>query len=168
MKIHFLVCGLLLALAANVQAQDSPDATLDALHKAGAEGNQTAFTALLAEDVIFLGMDGADRLEGPAVRTFISERFARGNAWAYGSSQREIRLAGDGSVAWFDEALENDQLGRGRGTGVLIQEGESWKVAQYNLTLALPNGAMGAQATGTQEKKRCMMGSHKTNTRADC
>ena len=193
MKISSLICGLLLALASStlVLAQASPEAALDALHKAGADANQAAFTALLAQDVVFLGMDGANRLEGPAVRDFVRENFAHGNAWTYRSSQRETRLSTDGTVAWFDESLEHDQLGRGRGTGVLIRNSEGWKVAQYNLTFPLPNGAMptagalgtpaitspGAahspgpadtQATEKQEKPRCRMTSFKTNTQASC
>jgi hypothetical protein len=187
MKIRFLICGLMLALAGSVHAQDSPDSTLDALHKAGADANQPAFTALLAEDVIFLGMDGANRLEGAAARNFVRDSFASGKAWTYNSSLREIRLSGDGSVAWFDEALEHDRRGNGRGTGVLIREGGGWKVAQYSLTMPLPDAlagtsaAVGAQAgaaasapptdvqaTQKQEKPRCQMISHKTNTRADC
>jgi|GEM_PF-866863 len=193
MKISSLICGLLLGLASSAQvlAQASPETTLDALHKAGADANKTAFTALLAQDVVFLGMDGANRLEGPAVRDFVSENFASGNGWTYRSSQRETRLSADGTVAWFDESLEHDQLGRGRGTGVLVRNSEGWKVAQYNLTVPLLNGtaptsgalgtpvitAPGAantpspadpQATGAQEKPRCRMISHKTNTRAEC
>jgi hypothetical protein len=193
MKISFLICGLLLILAGSAQlfAQASPETTLDALHKAGADANPTAFTALLAQDVVFLGMDGANRLEGQAVRNFVTGNFAKGNAWTYRSGQRETRLSNDGSVAWFDESLEHDQLGHGRGTGVLIRINEEWKVAQYNLTVPQPNGtasttgALGTQtisspgaandagpadtqATGAKEKPRCKMTSFKTNTRADC
>jgi hypothetical protein len=193
MKISSLLCGLLLGLAGSAQvlAQATPAAALDALHKAGADANQAAFTALLTKDVVFLGMDGANRLEGPSVRAFVSENLAHGNAWTYRSSQRETRVSEDGSVAWFDESLEHDQRGRGRGTGVLVRNSEGWRIAQYNLTLPLPSGTMptagavgtqvitspGAannpppadtQATGAQEKPRCRMISHKTNTRAEC
>ena len=136
-------------------------------------------------------MDGAARLEGQSAREFFDEHLMQGNAWAYRSSARETRLSPDGSMAWFDETLEHDQLGRGRGTGVLIRSREGWKLAQYNLIIPLPGGAgstsgvsgtqaitapgaangpgqTGVQPTGAQEKKRCMMTSHKTNTRADC
>lgn len=193
MKIRSLICGVLLGLAASAQvfAQTSPEAVLDALHQAGAEANQTAFTALLATDVVFLGMDGTNRLEGQSVRDFVSKSFTAGNAWTYRSSQRETRVSADGTVAWFDESLENDQLGRGRGTGVLIRDSDGWKVAQYSLTLPLANGALptagavstqviaspgaastsgatGTPATDAQEKPRCQMTSFKTNTRASC
>ena len=186
--IGTLLCSL--AVTALAVAQASPDATLDALHKAGADANPAAFESLLAQDVVFLGVDGAARLEGQSAREFFDEHLMQGNAWAYRSSARETRLSPDGSVAWFDETLQHDQLGRGRGTGVLIRSSEGWKVAQYNLIVPLPGdagstsgalgtqaitapdaanspGATGAQPTGTHEKK-CMMTSHKTNTRAEC
>lgn len=193
MKIRSLICALWLGLASSAQvlAQASPDTTLDALHQAGAEANQAAFSALLATDVVFLGIDGTNRLEGQSVRDFVSKSFTSGNAWTYRSSQRETRLSADGTVAWFDESLETDQLGRGRGTGVLIHDSDGWKVAQYSLTLPLANGAMptagavgtqviaspgaastsgatGTPATDAQEKPRCQMTSFKTNSRASC
>jgi hypothetical protein len=193
MKFASLIGALLSGLAITMLAlaQASPDAALDALHKAGADADPAVFEALLAQDVVFLGVAGAARLEGQSAREFFSEHLMQGNAWAYRSSERETRLSPDGSVAWFDETLQHDQLGRGRGTGVLVRSSEGWKLAQYNLIVPLPGGAgstsgtsgtpvvtapgvangpgqTGVQPTGTQEKKRCMMTSHKTNTRAEC
>jgi len=193
MKFASLIGALVLGLAVTTLAvaQTSPDATLDALHKAGADANPAAFESLLAQDVVFLGVGGAARLEGQSARDFFREHLKHGNAWAYRSSGRETRLSTDGSVAWFDETLQHDQLGRGRGAGVLIRSSEGWKIAQYNFIVPLPGGegstsgtsgteaitapgspnsagATGVQPTGTQQKERCMMTRHKTNTRADC
>jgi hypothetical protein len=193
MKFVSMVGALLFGLSVTLlaQADATPDAALDALHKAGADANAAAFEALLAQDVVFLGVGGAGRLEGPAARAYFSEYLAQGNAWAYSSSLRETRVSADGSVAWFDETLEHGQLGLGRATGVLVRSGEGWKIAQYNLTVPVAGGAVatsagsGSQAgastgvvTGSsaaeqqpaqaQEKKRCRMTSFKTNTRAKC
>jgi hypothetical protein len=181
MKFVSMVGALLFGLSVTLMAHAdaTPDATLDALHKAGAEANAVAFEALLAEDVVFLGVGGAGRLEGQAARAYFSEYLAQGSVWAYSSSLRETRVSADGSVAWFDETLEHGQLGLGRATGVLVRSAEGWKVAQYNLTVpvsggaAAPgavnsSGAAGVQPTAVPEKKRCMMTSHKTNTRAKC
>lgn len=188
-KVGALLFGLSLTLLA--LADPTPDAALDALHKAGADANAAAFEALLAEDVVFLGIGGTGRLEGQAARAYFSEYLAQGNAWEYSSSLRETRVSPDGTVAWFDERLEHGQLGLGRATGVLVRSGEGWKVAQYNLTVpvsggaaaasvgvgsqtgAVPgavnsSGAAGAPPAAVPEKKRCMITSHKTNTRAEC
>jgi len=168
-SIGVLLAGL--AVTTLAVAQTSPDATLDALHKAGADANPAVFEALLAPDVVFLGVDGAPRLEGQSARDFFSKHLMQGSAWVYRSSERETRLSPDGSVAWFDETLQHDQLGRGRGTGVLIRSREGWKLAQYNLIVPLPGGAVSTadmQPIVTQQKKRCTMTSHKTNSRAEC
>ena len=41
--------------------------------------------------------------------------------------------------ARFDELLAHDRLGQCRGSGVLVREGDRWKVAQYNLSVPVPN-----------------------------
>jgi hypothetical protein len=58
----------------------------------------------------------------------------------------------DGNVAWFDEILDNERFGTARGSGVLVVEEDSneeqtkktrkWKVAQYHLTVPIPNALM--------------------------
>jgi len=45
----------------------------------------------------------------------------------------------DGTTAWFDEILWNDSYGTCRGTGVLVLSGGVWRIAQYNLTIPIPN-----------------------------
>lgn len=181
MKYVSMVGALLFGLSVTLLAlaDATPDAALDALHQAGADANAAAFEALLAEDVVFLGVGGTGRLEGQAARAYFSEYLTQGNAWAYSSSLRETRVSADGSVAWFDEMLEHGQLGPGRATGVLVRSGEGWKVAQYNLTVpvsggaTLPgavnsSGAAAVQPVELQEKERCKKARHKTNTRAKC
>ena len=63
--------------------------------------------------------------------------------WA--ASQRVFDAAvqkaygGQRKVAWFDEALETPNLGPCRGSGVLIATQAGWKIAQYNLSIPVPN-----------------------------
>ena len=45
----------------------------------------------------------------------------------------------DGATAFFDERLDNDALGETRGSGVLVREDGGWKVAQYDLSIPIPN-----------------------------
>ena len=44
----------------------------------------------------------------------------------------------DGRTAYFDELLDNEDLGEMRGSGVLVREDGAWKVAQYNLSIPIP------------------------------
>lgn len=180
MNIYSSTVTLLLGILFTVQAlaDASPEAALETLQQAGADANETVFVAALAADAVFLGVGDGTRLQGQALRNFISESFASGNAWGYRSSERDVRLSADGTVAWFDESLEHDQLGRGRGSGVLIQSGGVWQVAQYDLTVPLPGTAV---VSGTEmpsavtpvvteppRKPECRKARHKTNKKATC
>ena len=42
-------------------------------------------------------------------------------------------------MAWFDEALDTPNMGPCRGSGVLVRGGDAWKIAQYNLSIPIPN-----------------------------
>jgi hypothetical protein len=177
-----LLLGLVLATQA--RAETSPAATLDAFYKAGAGADQSAFIAQLAADAVLLGVDGDARLQGQSLRDYVSESFGspgltNGNAWALDSSDREIRLSADGSVAWFDESLQHDQLGSGRASGVLVANGGNWKIAQYNRTLSttgievsspagLSAAAAGTAAPAAPQKPECKQLRHKTNKKSSC
>jgi hypothetical protein len=74
----------------------------------------------------------------PQFRAYAHPRFASGKAWAFRSSRRDVTVRGD--VAWFDEELETKNLGPARGSGVLLRDSRGeWKVAQYNLSIPIPN-----------------------------
>lgn len=188
MKITATIGALLLglAIAAQTHADASPTATLDAFYKAGAGANQSAFIAQLTEDAVLLGVDGGTRLQGQALRDYVSKSFGsesvtatNGNTWGYHSSDRQIRLSADGAVAWFDESLQHEQLGAGRASGVLVANGGNWKIAQYNRTLPLPGvavaspagaggAAAGAVPAAAPQKPKCNQLRHKTNTKGSC
>ena len=74
-----------------------------------------------------------------AWREFVHSYFARGKGWAYEPSDRTVVITVDGHVAWFDETVENRHFGACRGSGVLRLEGGEWRVAQYNLTIPVPD-----------------------------
>jgi ketosteroid isomerase-like protein len=169
MKFSTVAVALLLSLAAALQvsAEPSPEAALAALYDAGAKSDATAFVSLLTEDAVVLGLDGENRLQGQALRDFISASFAQGKSWSYRSSARQTQLSADGAVAWFDEILEQESA-HGRSSGVLVRTGEGWKIAQYNVTLPLANVAVTTQEPPPPAKKRCNKISHKTNTQASC
>ena len=72
--------------------------------------------------------------------------FDTSTGWTYHMLERHIVIAPSGRTAWFDERLENANLGETRGSGVLVMEGGSWKIAQYNLTIPIPNAMAGEVA----------------------
>jgi len=66
--------------------------------------------------------------------------FNQGNGWLYQVKERNISLIKHSKVAFFDEILENQKYGFCRGSGVLIQTEQGWKISQYNLSFLVPNG----------------------------
>ena len=119
--------------------EDAVAAALDAFHAAAAGADQPAYFDLMTENVVFLGTDASERWQGQAFRDFVSQYFPRGQGWTYTPTERPIDLSPDGSWAIFDELLSNEKLGQCRGSGVLVLEGGAWKVAQYNLSVPVPN-----------------------------
>jgi hypothetical protein len=50
---------------------------------------------------------------------------------------RNIRIKNN--IAWFDEKLDSKHMGRTRGNGVMLKDGETWKIEHYTLSLPIPN-----------------------------
>ena len=136
---------LLIALAWRPAAAQSSDderavsAVLDALHDAASKAQFDRYFGLFAEDAVFLGTDATERWSGADFKAYAKPIFDEGRGWTYTPTERHVYIARDGRTAWFDERLENANLGETRGTGVLVREGGTWKIAQYNLTIPIPN-----------------------------
>lgn len=127
------------ALPAKAEPERSVAATLDTFHNAAANAELDTYLGLLTPEMVFLGTDASERWQGEAFRDFVSGHFSKGNGWTYLASQRRIALSADGQTAWFDELLDNAQLGQCRGSGVVILDGNEWRIAQYNLSIPIPN-----------------------------
>ena len=113
-------------------------ATVDRFHAAAAAADEEAYFALFGEGGVFLGTDGKERWTVPQFRAYAHPRFASGKAWSFRSIHRDLSVHGD--TAWFDEDLDTPNLGRARGSGVLVKNAQGeWKVAQYNLSVPIPN-----------------------------
>ena len=112
--------------------------TLDRFHGAAAAADEETYFALFSEGGVFLGTDGKERWTVPQFRAYAHPRFAAGKAWSFRAIHRDLSVHGD--VAWFDEDLDTPNLGRARGSGVLLRDPKGeWKVAQYNLSVPIPN-----------------------------
>lgn len=116
---------------------------LDAFHESASRADGDAYFGLFAEDGVFIGTDPGERWTVAAFRAYARPYFERGQGWTYVPFDRHVGISGDGSTAWFDEMLRNEGLGLTRGTGVLVQEDGGWKVAQYHLTIPVPNEVAG-------------------------
>ena len=127
-----------------VRAQQSDDErrvsmVLDALHAAASEADLDRYFSLYAREAIFLGTDATERWTRGEFMNYTQARFAEGTGWTYEMLERHVYIASGADTAWFDERLENAGLGETRGSGVLVKENDKWKIAQYNLTIPIPN-----------------------------
>lgn len=114
-------------------------ATLDALHAAADRADGERYFALFTDDAIFLGTDATERWTVTEFRAYAAPHFAAGQGWTYEVVDRHMFLDPVGATAWFDERLANEKYGECRGTGVLRLVGGRWRIAQYNLTIPVPN-----------------------------
>jgi ketosteroid isomerase-like protein len=114
-------------------------AVLDDWHDAAAHADEARYFAHFAPDGVFLGTDATERWDVPAFRAYAHPRFAEGRAWTFHSTARHVAFSADGRIAWFDESLATERLGPARGSGVLVRSAAGWLIAQYNLTLTIPN-----------------------------
>ena len=134
---------VLVLVAAAVRAQ-SPStaeigAVLDGWHAAAASADEEKYFFYFAPDAVFLGTDPTERWTRDEFRKWAHPYFAKGKAWSFRSTARWISFSPDRTVAWFDEALDTPNLGPCRGSGVLLSTPSGWKIAQYNLSIPIPN-----------------------------
>ncbi len=116
-------------------------AVLDALHHNALVANEEAYFALFAPDGVFFGTDATERWTVDAFRAYAHPVFQQGRGWTYvpRAGTRHIAFDPTGTVAWFDEILDNANYGETRGTGVVRLVDGAWKIAQYHLTIPIPN-----------------------------
>lgn len=127
------------AVGAQSSAEAEVEAALDALHDAASRAQFDRYFGLYADGAIFLGTDATERWTLEEFKEYARAPFQEGRGWTYTPIERHVYISDDGRTAWFDERLENANLGETRGSGVLLREDGSWKIAQYNLAIPIPN-----------------------------
>lgn len=118
------------------------NAVLDDWHKAAAQADEARYFGHFTPDAVFLGTDATERWTRDEFRAWAKPYFSKGKAWSFTSVSRHVSFSRDGAVAWFDEALFTPNMGPARGSGVLVKDGGTWKIAQYNLSIPIPNDLM--------------------------
>jgi len=113
--------------------------TLGAFHQAAANADTQKYFALLSKEAVFIGTDATERWTKAQFKAFVQPYFSRGQGWLYTPKQQNISFINAGNTAFFDEILHSESYGTCRGTGVLIKEDGHWKIAQYSLSIPIPN-----------------------------
>ena len=124
-------------------AANDVNAVLDDLHAQAAAANFLGYFELYAPTAVFLGTDRSEYWPLEEFKAYTKPRFETGKGWTYTPISRQLHF--HGNTAWFEEELRSESYGRVRGTGVLVKLPDAasgsdlWRVAQYNLTLPIPN-----------------------------
>ena len=131
---------------------------VDDWHDAAAKADEARYFGHFAAEAVFLGTDATERWDLNAFRAYAHPFFAKGKAWTLKPSGRHVSIAPDGTVAWFDETVTSPSYGPSRGSGVLLQQEGTWKIAHYNLTVPIPNDLLmkvaGMIAQGPRQESR--------------
>lgn len=111
---------------------------LDSFNTAAARADFDKYFNYYTSDAIFTGTDATERWNKKAFMEWAKPIFAKGHAWDFTALERHIYFDKSGKLAWFDELL-NTQMKICRGSGVLVKDGNDWKLQQYVLSTTVPN-----------------------------
>lgn len=142
--------ALSLSFAACTSSADKPAATdkageekqinimLDSFNRAAAKADYKGYFDFYTDDAVFTGTDATERWDKKAFMAWAKPIFDKGRAWDFTSIERHVYFDQTGKLAWFDELLKT-QMKICRGSGVVVKEGDAWKLKQYILSTTVPN-----------------------------
>tara|TARA_B100000780_G_C21126731_1_gene457477 strand:- start:2650 stop:3174 length:525 start_codon:yes stop_codon:yes gene_type:complete len=112
---------------------------IDSWHRAASDSDSIAYFGTMASDEsVFQGTDDGERWTKTEFQEWSRKYFQTESAWTFVPLKgRNVTI--NGNIAWFDEKLDSDHMGRCRGNGVLVKDGKTWKIANYSLSFAVPN-----------------------------
>jgi SnoaL-like domain len=111
---------------------------LDNWHKAAADADFEKYFEVMTPSFVFLGTDASEYWTRSAFAAYAKPYFDKGKAWKFTRIERHIYFNYDRTTAWFDELLDT-QMKICRGSGVLLRQNGQWKIAQYVLSMTVPN-----------------------------
>ncbi len=114
------------------------NALLDDWHLAASRADSDKFFGAMTDDAIYIGTDATENWVKKDFIVWSKPFFDRGKAWSFTRLERNIYFDKSGNTAWFDELL-NTQMKICRGSGVLVKENSTWKIAHYVLSMTIPN-----------------------------
>lgn len=135
--------SLLMTSAANAAPDyKAVSAVLDDWHDAAAKADEARYFGHFAPEGVFLGTDDSERWDVPAFKAYAHPHFSKGKGWTLKPSDRHVSFSDNGKTAWFDEKVLSPSYGPSRGSGALLYKGGRWQIAQYNLSVPVPNGLL--------------------------
>jgi len=121
-----------------VKEKETINNVLNSWHKNAANTNYKDYFDAMDVNSVFIGTDASEHWDKKEFEKFSKPFFDRGKAWSFTPLKRNIYFQKETKIAWFDELLDT-WMGVCRGSGVLVKNGDSWKIKQYVLSLTVPN-----------------------------
>ncbi|MEJ2162082.1 MAG: nuclear transport factor 2 family protein [Robiginitalea sp.] len=140
-NLIIICCFFTLILQAQQEDENAINQVLDSWHRAAATANFQEYFDKMTETSVFVGTDATEHWDKQEFMEFSKPYFDAGKAWDFTPLERHVFLGPDHNIAWFDELLDTWML-ISRGSGVLVREEGSWKIAHYVLSLAIPNDSV--------------------------
>ena len=107
-------------------------------HKAASDANFKEYFGALDSSAIYIGTAAEEIWTKEKFANFSKPYFDKGKAWSFTTLERNIYVSEAANIVWFDELIDT-WMGTCRGSGVLQKKGDSWKIKQYVLSVAIPN-----------------------------
>lgn len=121
---------------------ESPEEDIESLlnnwHLAAAEADERVFFGSMLEGGIYIGTDASERWTREEMLALLGKYFERDSAWDFKTVERNITMAADNRLAWFDELLDT-WMGTCRASGVVQLVDGVWRISHYHLSIAVPN-----------------------------
>lgn len=122
----------------NIGVEEDVHLLLNQWHKDVAEFDYEAYFDKMTSNAIFVGTDASEVWTKKEFKEFSKPYFDKKETWDFKPLTRNVYFHNSRKTAWFDEVLDT-WMGVCRGSGVLIYDGENWKIQHYVLSVAIPN-----------------------------
>lgn len=123
-------------------AQNEPlDSAIDSWHLAASQADSSTYFAFFADaQSIFQGTDATEYWTAAEFAQWAGPYFRGESAWTFTPIER--RWHEHQGVKWFSERLSSSHMGLCRGTGIMIETENGWKLDHYSLSFEVPNPAV--------------------------
>lgn len=143
MKSLILACCLFLAQLAHAATDpvlvQQVNAFVDGWHDDAAHARMRYFDKM-APDGVYIGTDRSELWQRDAFREWGRKYFeGRQAAWVFHPTRRNVYATPDGTLIWFDELLDTENMGHCMASGVIRRTAAGFEIVHYQLSLAVPN-----------------------------
>ncbi len=140
-KIIFISLLMLVACKQSTNSNNDKQqisTMLDSFNEAAAKANYDTYFDFFTADATFIGTDATENWTKKEFMIWSKPFFDKKKTWNFKSIQRHVYLKKDTDIAWFDELLLT-QMKICRGSGIVVKQGDKWKIQQYVLSTTIPN-----------------------------